>query len=31
MFEGIEEEGSDEFGDHLVFNSGKMIFLDKLV
>lgn len=31
MFEGVEEEDSPEFGDHLVLNSGKMVFLDKLV
>ena len=31
MFQGIEEEGSDEYGDHIIKNSGKMIFLDKLL
>ena len=31
MFEGVEPEDSPEFGDHLITNSGKMIFLDKLV
>ena len=31
MFEGVESEDSPEFGDHLVTNSCKMIFLDKLV
>lgn len=31
MFQGIEEEGSEEFGEHLVKNAGKMIFLDKLL
>ena len=31
LFEGVEEEGSETFGEHLVVNSGKMIFLDKLL
>ena len=31
MFHGVEQEGSAEFGEHLVQNSGKMIFLDKLL
>ena len=31
MFEGVEEAGSDMFGEHLIQNSGKMIFLDKLL
>lgn len=31
MFEGVESEDSPEFGDHLIVNSGKMVFLDKLV
>ena len=31
LFEGVEEEGTDVFGEHLVTNSGKMIFLDKLL
>ena len=31
LFEGIEEEGQEVFGEHLVTNSGKMIFLDKLL
>lgn len=30
MFDDIEEEG-DEFGEHLIQTSGKMIFLDKLL
>jgi SWI/SNF-related matrix-associated actin-dependent regulator of chromatin subfamily A member 5 len=31
VFEGVEETGSDEFGEHLVENSGKLKFLDKLM
>ena len=31
LFEGIEEEGQEVFGEHLVTNCGKMIFLDKLL
>lgn len=31
MFDNIEEQGQDEFGEHLITNSGKMIFLDKLL
>ena len=31
LFPGVEPEDSAEFGDHLITNSGKMIFLDKLV
>ena len=27
----MEAEDSPEFGDHLIFNSGKMVFLNKLV
>lgn len=31
LFDNVEESGLDEFGEHLVSNSGKMIFLDKLL
>jgi SWI/SNF-related matrix-associated actin-dependent regulator of chromatin subfamily A member 5 len=31
MFEDLEEEGAEEFGEHLVTNSSKMVFLDKLL
>lgn len=31
LFDNVEEEGVEEFGEHLVFNSGKMIFIDKLL
>lgn len=31
LFNNVEEEGQDEFGEHLVTNSGKMLFLDKLL
>ena len=31
MFEGVEEEGIGTYGDHLIYNCGKMIFLDKLL
>jgi SWI/SNF-related matrix-associated actin-dependent regulator of chromatin subfamily A member 5 len=31
IFENVEESGVEEFGEHLVTNSGKMIFVDKLL
>lgn len=31
MFDNVEADGLDEFGEHLVTNSGKMLFLDKLL
>lgn len=31
MFDNVEGEDLDEFGEHLVTNSGKMMFLDKLL
>lgn len=31
LFDNVEGEGMDEFGEHLVTNSGKMIFVDKLL
>ena len=31
LFEGVEPEGADEFGEHLIEASGKLIFLDKLL
>lgn len=31
LFEGIEPEGADEYGDHIITNCGKMKFLDKLL
>ena len=31
LFDGVEEEGSETYGEHLMTNSGKMIFLDKLL
>ena len=31
MFEDLEEEGAEEFGEHIVTNSSKMVFLDKLL
>lgn len=31
LFEDVEEEGQDEFGEHLVLNSGKMVCVDKLL
>jgi SWI/SNF-related matrix-associated actin-dependent regulator of chromatin subfamily A member 5 len=31
MFEDVEDECSDEFGEHIISNSGKMLFLDKLL
>ena len=31
LFEGIEPEGADEFGEHIVQASGKLMLVDKLV
>ena len=31
MFEGVEDENDEEYGEHLVTNCAKMIFLDKLI
>lgn len=31
MFDGQEDKNLDEFGEHLITNSGKMVFLDKLL
>ena len=31
MFEDIESEDAEEFGEHLITNSSKMVFLDKLL
>ena len=31
MFDGVEEETDNEYGEHLVTNCAKMIFLDKLI
>jgi SWI/SNF-related matrix-associated actin-dependent regulator of chromatin subfamily A member 5 len=31
MFDDLEDENAEEFGEHLVTNSGKMVFLDKLL
>ena len=31
LFEGIEPEGADEFGEHLVQASGKLLLIDKLI
>ena len=31
MFEELEDEQAEEFGEHLVKNSSKMVFLDKLL
>ena len=31
IFDGIEDENEDEFGEHLVTNSTKLLFLDKLL
>lgn len=31
MFDGIEEESDEEFGAHIVTNSEKMMFVDKLL
>ena len=31
LFDGVEPEGADEFGEHLVEASGKLTFVDKLL
>lgn len=31
LFEGIEAEGADEFGEHLVEASGKLTLVDRLL
>jgi SWI/SNF-related matrix-associated actin-dependent regulator of chromatin subfamily A member 5 len=31
MFDGVEPEGAEEYGEHLVENCGKLKFLDRLL
>ncbi|KAL4460346.1 hypothetical protein ABPG74_000097 [Tetrahymena malaccensis] len=31
LFDGVEDRSLPEYGDHLVYNSGKMVVLDKLL
>jgi SWI/SNF-related matrix-associated actin-dependent regulator of chromatin subfamily A member 5 len=31
MFDGVEPEGADQFGEHLIENCGKLKFLDRLL
>jgi|688.fasta_scaffold651463_2 SNF2 family DNA or RNA helicase len=31
MFEDLEEDDAEEFGEHIITNSSKMVFLDKLL
>jgi SWI/SNF-related matrix-associated actin-dependent regulator of chromatin subfamily A member 5 len=31
MFEGVEPEGAEEWGEHIVENCGKLKFLDRLL
>lgn len=31
LFEGVEDRSLPAYGDHLIFNSGKMVVLDKLL
>ena len=31
LFDGLEDPNADEYGEHLVQNSGKMMFVDKLL
>jgi SNF2 family DNA or RNA helicase len=31
LFEGVEEDGADEYGEHIVTNSGKLKFVSKLL
>lgn len=31
LFENMEPEGADEYGEHIVDNCGKLKFVDKLL
>jgi SWI/SNF-related matrix-associated actin-dependent regulator of chromatin subfamily A member 5 len=31
LFDGVEPEGSEEWGEHIVQNCGKLKFLDRLL
>jgi len=31
LFDGVEEESDEEFGEHIITNSEKMMFVDKLL
>ena len=31
LFEGVEPEGADEFGEHIVEASGKLTLVDRLL
>lgn len=31
LFDGIEDKSQDEYGEHLITASGKLVFLDKLL
>jgi SNF2 family DNA or RNA helicase len=31
LFEGVEDRSLPAYGDHLIFNSGKMVVVDKLL
>jgi SNF2 family DNA or RNA helicase len=31
LFEGVEPEGADEFGEHIIEASGKLTLVDKLM
>ena len=31
LFDGIEPEGADEFGEHIVEASGKLMLVDRLL
>ena len=31
LFDGVEQESDEEYGDHIVTNSEKMMFVDKLL
>jgi SNF2 family DNA or RNA helicase len=31
LFDGVEPEGADEFGEHIITASGKLTLVDKIV
>ena len=31
LFDGVEPDGAEEYGEHIIENSGKMKFIDKLL
>lgn len=31
LFDGVEDPNAEEYGEHLILNSGKLKFVDKLL